>query len=467
VTSTRGGNVLFRNNGDGTFTDVTQEVGLAEKEPTHSQTAVFFDFDNDGFLDLLVTNTAQWTTNERETDAAHHYRGVADFLELPKCPIEHNVLYRNDGRGNFTRVEKSGLEGMGWGGDVAVFDYDGDGRLDVLVTSMFAKSHLYHNDGKGRFTDVTGDILGRTSWGAIGSKLLSVNNDGQLDLFITDMHSDMWMTPGVNPRKSPDDLHKKFPHPMGANADVLKDQEDTYTKLFHINYDELVFGNTLFKNLNGGKAEDISDRAGMETWWPWGIATGDFDNDGFEDAFIPSGMGYPFFYWPNALMMNNGNGTFSDKAKNLGLDPPPDGEYGDKIGRRPASRSSRCAAVADFNGQGRLDLVVNNFNNRAYFYRNHFPQKNWVAFRLTGNSKTCNRDAIGARVKLHIGNEVLVRQVQGAGGYLSQSSKTLHFGLGERQKIDRVEILWPGQREPQWIDAPAINQLKTVEQGKG
>ena len=238
---------------------------------------------------------------------------------------------------------------------------------------------------------------------------------------------------------------------------------------FNIHYDEVVFGNTLFKNQGGGQFEEVSDRAGMETFWPWGIVTGDFDNDGFEDVFLPSGMGYPYYYWPNVLMMNNGDGTFSDRAGQLGIEPPPDGEYGDKISAQMAdyslhnqrsTRSSRCAATGDFSGGGRLDLVVNNFNNRAHLFRNHFPKENHIAFRLKGTR--CNKDAIGALVKIHMGDEVMVRQVQAAGGYLSQSSRTVHFGLGDRKKVDRVEITWPGRREPQTIENPAINTLHRI-----
>ena len=117
--------------------------------------------------------------------------------------------------------------------------------------------------------------------------------------------------------------------------------------------------------------------------------------------------------------------------------------------RRVSFSARRRPTSADRAGS---DLVVNNFNNRAYLFRNHFPQKNYIAFRLTGTK--CNHDAIGARVKIHIGDEVMVRQVQAAGGYLSQSSKTLHFGLGDRQKIDRAEIIWPGSRQVQTIDKP-------------
>src|SRR5262249_42911264 len=189
---------------------------------------------------------------------------------------------------------------------------------------------------------------------------------------------------------------------------------------FHIDYDRVLFGNTLFKNRGNGSFEEVSDAAKMETFWPWGIATGDFDNDGFEDVFLPSGMGHPFFYWPNALMMNNGDGTFTDRAESFGIEPPPGGIHLEQeIGGKLARRSPRGAATADFTGDGRLDLIVNNFNDRVFFFRNNFPQRNYIAFRLTGTKS--NRDAIGALVTLHAGNEVMVRQVHAAGGYRAQS----------------------------------------------
>jgi hypothetical protein len=470
VTSTRGGNVLFRNQGDDTFKDVTKEAGLVHVG--HSQTAAFFDYDNDGFLDLLVTNTAQWT--EEMPDASQrYYPGASDLYSLAKSPKEYNVLYHNNGDGTFTDVtEKSGLKGRGWGGDVAVFDYDEDGRPDVLITNMFGASQLYHNNGDGTFTDVTGQALGRTSWGAIGSKAFDFDNDGRLDLLIVDMHSDMWVPFDTNAdfeRMVKRTAGRKFATVTGPLYDLdpgRKAQvEQQFVDMFHILPEDVVFGNTLFKNLGNGKFEECSDRTGLETFWPWGIVTGDFDNDGHEDVFLPSGMGFPWFYWPSALMMNNGNATFGDRAEAEGIEPPPGGHYlPDRISGQPAARSSRCAATADFTGDGRLDIITSNFNDAPYLFKNQFPRRHHVEFRLRGTRS--NRDAVGAVVKLYIGKEVQVRQVQAAGGYLSQSSKTLHFGLGERAGIDRAEIRWPSGTQ-QTIEHPTVDQLHDLVEPPG
>ena len=466
VTTTRGGNILFHNRGDGTFEDVTDKAGVAHVG--HSQTAVFFDYDNDGYLDLFLTNTAHWTTDTFDF-ANRSYEGKASLPALMTSPIEHNILYHNNRDGTFSDVTAaSGLTGRGWAGDVAVFDYDDDGLLDVFVPSMFGRGQLFRNNGNGTFTDVTAQTLVKTSHGAIGAKVFDYDGDGRLDLFVVDMHSDMWM--GLDAQQQSRDAalqtqRHRFRSPSGplVNEDAsnfLREEKDEFA-LHGEDYNALIFGNALYHNLGDGKFEETAIDAGLETFWPWGIATGDFDNDGHEDVFITSGMGYPFYYWPNQLMMNRGNGTFVDRAEQLGVEPPTGGEYQEKpISGKKAARSSRSAAVADFDNSGRLEIVTNNFNDRPYFFANRFPRKNFLELKLTGTKS--NRDAIGAVARAWVGRTVMVRQVNPAGGYLAQSSKVLHFGLGNAA-VDSVVIRWPSGTR-QTLTRPAINSRLDVRE---
>jgi hypothetical protein len=459
VTTTRGGNLYFENTGGGKFRDATKEAGLTLV--TESWGPTFFDADGDGDLDLLVTNTAHWTREEFD-DQLHYYRGKATLAELIASEKESNILYLNDGKGHFADATKeSGLAGKGWAGDAAVFDYDGDGAPDVFICNMFGSSTLYRNDGKGRFTDVTRGVLGRTSWGAVGARAFDYDGDGLIDLFVVDMHSDMWTPFDFDASLvEPSRKYGSFFERSIALKKVSPESDAEFDAKAQVHRDEVLFGNTLFRNLGGGKFEEVSGKAGVETFWPWGIAEGDFDGDGFTDAYLPTGMGFPFFYWPTSLLRNRGDGTFEDASKAAGTEPPPGGpllEYG--IAGRPAPRSSRSAATADFDGDGRLDIVVNNFNGRAFYYHNVSPPGRWCELRLVATRGA--RDAVGAVARLTAGGRTQVRQVQAAGGYLAQSSNRLHFGLGAATSIDRVEIRWPGG-DAQTVEHPAVNALTTV-----
>jgi len=476
VTSTRGGNVLFQNDDNRRLVDVTAAAGL--EHVGHSQTAAFFDYDNDGYLDLYVLHTAGWTTEAFDRTTGY-FPGKGDdgFEAVIHSPPEFNILYHNNQDGTFSDVtERSGLKGRGWSGDLAVFDFDEDGDLDVAVTCMFGPSQLYRNEGNGTFRDVTRAMLGATPWGGVGARVFDSNNDGKLDLYIVDMHSDMWM--GADPthdslKQAGISEKQRFPSvfgPLATGPGMNKIEQEWADFLGYFQY-EVIYGNALYEYQPGGRFIEVSGRVGLETLWPWGIATGDFDNDGDQDVFLASGMGFPLYYWRNYLLMNADGRRFIDESGVRGIDPPPGGRilghkiaFGD-LGELDCPRSSRCAVTADFDQDGRLDLVVNNFNDRAYYYRNVFPGRNYIAFRLTGHR--CNRDAIGARVRLRLGERTLIRLVHPAGGYLSHSSRTLHFGLGEnREAIESAEVIWPDGRV-QRLPPLEVNRLHRITESGG
>ncbi len=309
-------------------------------------------------------------------------------------------------------------------------------------------------------------MLGRTSWGTVGVKAFDYDGDARLDLMLVDMHSDMWM-PTDLPLKNVDE-YRKYAGPDGAalalGVTTTSKRQELLDRL-KVRPDSVIFGNTLFRNLGGGKFEEVSDAAGVETLWPWGIAAADFDANAAVDIYIPSGMGYPYQYWRSYLLMNRGDATFEDRSGSAGLDPPPGGVFlEERIGSTLAARSARSAAVADFDADGRPDLIVNNFNDRAHYYRNLYPKRSWVAFRLTGTRS--NRDAVGALVTVRAGGRRQIRQVEAAGGYLAQSSKTVQFGLADANVLEECEIRWPSGFV-QKVDSVRMNSVNAITEPAG
>ena len=175
-------------------------------------------------------------------------------------------------------------------------------------------------------------------------------------------------------------------------------------------------------------------------------------------------MGYPYRFFPDALLMNRGDGTFEDRAKAFGLDPMPGGNFlPTRIGGNSAARSSRAAATADFDGDGRVDVIVDDFNDRPMLLVNRWPARPWIGLKLVGTRN--NKDAVGAVARLKVGGRTLTRQVQAAGGYLAQSSLTLHFALGDATKVDACEVTWPGGRK-QVVTDLALGRVNRVVEAR-
>jgi hypothetical protein len=469
VTTVRGGNVLFENDGHGRFTNVSKQAGV--DLAAHSSAAVFFDFDRDGLVDLLVCNVGQYTSDQKGPDGAHV--GLTDAFLGHTHPdrFEYPVLYKNAGHNQFTDVTAAaGLRPSGWGGDASVADLNGDGWPDLFVLNMQGHAHYFENQGGRAFVDKTTEVFPRTPWGAMGIKFFDFDNDGRPDLLVTDMHSDMFET--LPPER---EKQKAAVHPPEA---FLGGPADTF-----------IFGNALFHNLSKpGKTmfEEVSDRAGVENYWPWGPSVGDVNADGWEDIFIASSMDYPYRYGINSMLLNNGGSRFLDAEFLLGIEPRQGGKthtawfdldcLQEGLGtdlcrgrsgtiRVMAPLGSRSAAIFDLDGDGDLDIVTNDFNSAPQILVSDLSQRHpihWLQVALVGTSS--NRDALGATVRVRAGGHVYTKYNDGKSGYLSQSALPLYFGLGDVEKIDSVEVVWPsGRKQVETQQLESNRTLRIVE----
>lgn len=470
ITAVRDGNLLFENDGHGHFTDITERAGVKGNEG-HASGAVFFDYDGDGLLDLFVTNIGEYTTRRHRPDGL--YIGYSDAFAGHLHPerTERSILYRNLGGGKFADVSvSSGLTHAGWSGDATAFDYDGDGRPDLYVLSMQGHDELWRNLGGGKFQLTGRQIFPATPWGSMGVKVLDWNGDGRLDLFVTDMHTDMSTPLLPNDEKKKHDPATMFPARfLGTDGNH-------------------VLGNALFTNQGGGKFTELSDAANVETGWPWGPSVGDLNADGWPDLFVSAGMCYPWRYDGNSLLLNESGKRFADAEFALGVEPRRrlarpwfelecDGEDaqhdlckgeqepilngdtrddkqrgrgGARHGHQTvwAARASRSAAILDLDGDGDLDIVTNDYNDVPEILVSDLAQRKAVHFltvRLVG--KRSNRDGIGATVTVEAGGRAQVQINDGKSGYLAQSVMPLYFGLGESQRAESVKIKWPTGKE--------------------
>ena len=477
VTTVRMGNVLFHNEGNGVFRDVTAESGLAVKQPRHSSGAVWFDFNNDGLLDLFVCNVGTYTRAEKGKDGSYLGRSDAFLGWMFPDRSEKSVLYQNKGGGKFEDVSKSmGLEHAGWSGDATVCDVNGDGFPDLYVLSMSGRDRLYENQAGKGFADRSDRYFPKTPWGAMGVKFFDFNLDGEMDLLVTDMHSDMTsrqiqagerdFTPGFEKQKSD----------PWCSAEWSAGQVQASTNN--------ILGNAFFKNTGQWKFVESSASLGLETYWPWGVSVADLNADGYEDVIVTAGMGYPLRYAINSVLLNEQGRRFVDSEFVLGVEPRA-GKRTEKVfftldasgedRRHPIARgktglidvigtlSSRSSVAFDVDGDGDLDVITNEWNDRPQVLISNLAQRHPVhclQVKLVGTKS--NRDALGARVRVVAGGKSYARFNDGKSGYLSQSAMPLYFGLNEVTRAERVEVQWPSGTRQTITEGIPVNGLLVV-----
>jgi cytochrome oxidase Cu insertion factor (SCO1/SenC/PrrC family) len=481
VTTVRGGNLLFLNDGTGRFADVSEESGLDHNG--HSSGAVFFDYDRDGLLDLFLTNVGKYTTDEINSvtmepirgEAPADYRYYVAFMDAfaghlkPDERNEKSILYRNTGNHRFVDVTNDmGLDDESWTGDASPIDFNSDGWPDLYVLNMQGNDEYYENQQGGKFVRRSRKFFPKTPWGSMGVKVFDYDNDGDFDVFITDMHSDMSVKVGPDreKQKAKVEFTESFLQTKGAS----------------------IFGNAFYQNQGDGTFREVSDQIGAENYWPWGLSVGDLNADGYDDAFIASSMNLPFRYGVNTLLLNNKGERFLDSEFILGVEPRRDGvtaipyfecdcdgadkdhpDCKDRKGRVAvwSSIGSRSSVIFDLDDDGDLDIVTNDFNSPPMVLMSDLSdhdQKtlNFIKIGLVGSRS--NRDGLGAVVKVTTPSATYVKVNDGQSGYLSQSRFPLYFGLGEESKVSKIEITWPSGTT-QTIDPPiVINQTLEISE---
>ena len=412
-------NQLFHNNGDGTFTDVTEKAGVGGMVPkigkAWSVAAGWFDYDNDGRLDLFVVNYLNYNIKT----AAHcvqqglpAYCSPVDFLGTP------NILYHNNGDGTFTDVsEQSHIsQYVGKGMGLAFADYDDDGFTDIFISNDTFENYLLHNNGDGTFTNVA--LTAGVAYNAFGKAIAGmgtdfrdIDNDGKPDIFETAMFGEA------------------FP---------------------------------LYKNQGDGEFRDVTATAGLSALTSrstaWGTGIFDFDNDGNKDLFTANAdildnameLAHRPFALPNSVFRNKGGMVFEDVSSKAGTS-------------FSVPAAHRGAAFGDLNNDGRIDAVVTVLNGPPEIWMNHSDTQSggnhWIILKLVGVKS--NRDGLGTKIKVTTSRGVQNNEATTAVGYSSSSDKRVHFGLGSAGVIDNIELTWPS-RIKQVLKNVKVDQILTV-----
>ena len=477
ATTLRGGNYLFENNGSGRVVNITQKSGLTYSG--HSSSGVFFDYDRDGQLDLYVANVGKFTTDTvitapqnaldpKEEVFYQYYEAYPDAFagHLKPDRYEPSMLYRNSEGMSFEDVTKEvGLVDSSWSGAATPIDANDDGWPDLYVLDMQGHDEYFENRKGEAFTRKSRDVFPRTPWGSMGVKVFDYDNDGKLDLYVSDMHSDM--SSDIGPWDEKWKANMQFPESF-LNSGGMS-----------------VFGNALYRKIGSDSYQEVSDAVGAENYWPWGLSVGDLNADGFEDVFLSSSMNYPFRYGINTVLLNNAGLEFLDSEYLLGVEPREGGvtskawfylECGGRDEQHQhcegqdgdievwASVGTRSSVIFDFDDDGDLDIITNEFNAQPMVLVNDFSERHLIRYlklKLVGSRS--NRDGLGARVTVIAGNAQYTKIYDGQSGYLSQSVIPLYFGLGDATSVDRVDVVWPSGKR-QSIEGINSNQLYVVKE---
>ena len=457
VTFVRRPCALLRQNADGTFTDVAAAAGVAAVG--HYGGTTFVDIDGDGWLDLVAVANIKYTDDKlfaaKPSCGAYYQANTAAMMDLTKKPpVDPSLLLRNLGPSKgFTFADVGKTHGMPGANDVdnvrgftdvVASDFDRDGDPDLTLTDAFGVSALLVNDGTGHFKDEAAKWIPQFSYGATNAVWADFDNDGFADLYLADMHSDMWH----DPKAKFEDVnlgqrHKSY---MGKMAGVGDNPSGP------------LYGSSLWLHQAGNTYTEHALTWGAETHQPWGAQPADFDNDGDVDVFVATGMGNPYIYWANRMLVNLGN-HFVERQVQVGLDPPADGALDptQKMDGEPYVASARTSVAIDYDGDGDLDLAVMTFDHRMHLYRNDLPAgRHWLSVELAG---TAPRDPFGAWVEVHSGGHTYWRALDGAHGYLSQAGRSVHFGLGAATTIASVTVWWPDGTTTTVLQPPVDKSL--------
>ncbi len=412
-------NQLLHNNGNGTFTDVADKAGvsgeIAKKGKGWSVTAGWFDYDNDGKLDLLVVNYLDYDIKTAALCSSKRlptYCSPDDFQGLP------NILYRNNGDGTFTDVSRAShiAQFTGKGMGVAFADYDGDGMTDVFLSNDTFPNLLLHNNGDGTFSDnamlagVAYRENGKTVAG-MGAEFRDLDNDGKPDIFHTAMYGD------------------DFP---------------------------------LYRNIGDGQFEEATSSSGLSgptsRLTAWGVGMFDFDNDGYKDIFTANAeildnsmeVEHRPFALADSLFQNKGDMRFKDVSESAGAD-------------FSKAAPHRGAAFGDLNNDGKMDIAVTVLNEPPQVLFNTTQSGNhWILLKLIGVAD--NRDGIGTQIIVTTVHGRQYNMATTAVGYNSSSDKRVHFGLGDAKVIDRIELRWPTGIK-QILTNIKVDQVLTIVEG--